>query len=56
MTDTALIAQCPVGCTSTLEPTAIIQPGGSIGDQAVIDAADERGLAMVFTGVRVFRH
>ena len=36
--------------------TAIIQPGGSIGDQAVIDAADERGLAMVFTGVRVFRH
>lgn len=36
--------------------TAIIQPGGSIGDQAVIDAADAAGLAMVFTGVRVFRH
>ncbi len=36
--------------------TAIIQPGGSMNDQAVIDAADEAGLAMVFTGVRVFRH
>ena len=36
--------------------TAVIQPGGSIGDQKVIDAANERGLAMVFTGVRVFRH
>ena len=36
--------------------TAIIQPGGSIRDEEVIAAADERGLAMVFTGVRVFRH
>ncbi|MDI7775721.1 bifunctional phosphoribosylaminoimidazolecarboxamide formyltransferase/IMP cyclohydrolase [Asticcacaulis sp. EMRT-3] len=36
--------------------TAVIQPGGSIGDQAVIDAADAAGLAMVFTGTRVFRH
>lgn len=36
--------------------TAIIQPGGSIRDQEVIDAADERGLAMVFTGLRHFRH
>jgi phosphoribosylaminoimidazolecarboxamide formyltransferase/IMP cyclohydrolase len=45
-----LIQAADAGCT------AIIQPGGSIGDQAVIDAADERGLAMVFTGVRVFRH
>ena len=36
--------------------TAVIQPGGSIGDQAVIDAADEAGIAMVFTGTRVFRH
>ena len=36
--------------------TAIIQPGGSMGDQLVIDAADAAGLAMVFTGVRVFRH
>ncbi|MDB5433144.1 MAG: purH [Caulobacter sp.] len=36
--------------------TAIIQPGGSIRDEEVIAAADERGLAMVFTGTRVFRH
>jgi phosphoribosylaminoimidazolecarboxamide formyltransferase/IMP cyclohydrolase len=45
-----LIQAADAGCT------AVIQPGGSIGDQKVIDAADERGLAMVFTGVRVFRH
>ncbi|MBI5903520.1 MAG: bifunctional phosphoribosylaminoimidazolecarboxamide formyltransferase/IMP cyclohydrolase [Deltaproteobacteria bacterium] len=36
--------------------TAIIQPGGSIKDEEVIKAADERGIAMVFTGVRHFRH
>jgi phosphoribosylaminoimidazolecarboxamide formyltransferase / IMP cyclohydrolase len=36
--------------------TAIIQPGGSIRDQEVIDAADEHNLAMVFTGVRHFKH
>ncbi|KEO58884.1 IMP cyclohydrolase [Thioclava indica] len=36
--------------------TAIIQPGGSMRDQEVIDAANERGLAMVFTGMRHFRH
>jgi phosphoribosylaminoimidazolecarboxamide formyltransferase/IMP cyclohydrolase len=36
--------------------TAIIQPGGSIRDAEVIEAADERGLAMVFTGERHFRH
>ncbi len=36
--------------------TAVIQPGGSIRDQEVIDAANERGLAMVFTGMRHFRH
>jgi phosphoribosylaminoimidazolecarboxamide formyltransferase/IMP cyclohydrolase len=36
--------------------TAVIQPGGSIGDAKVIAAADERGLTMAFTGVRVFRH
>lgn len=35
---------------------AIIQPGGSIRDQEVIEAADEHGMAMVFTGVRVFKH
>ena len=36
--------------------TAIIQPGGSVRDQEVIDAANEKGLAMVFTGMRHFRH
>ncbi|MDR2710262.1 MAG: bifunctional phosphoribosylaminoimidazolecarboxamide formyltransferase/IMP cyclohydrolase [Burkholderiales bacterium] len=36
--------------------TAIVQPGGSIRDQEVIDAADERGVAMLFTGMRHFRH
>ncbi len=36
--------------------TAVIQPGGSMRDQEVIDAADEHGLAMVFTGTRHFRH
>ncbi|HAH08862.1 MAG TPA: bifunctional phosphoribosylaminoimidazolecarboxamide formyltransferase/inosine monophosphate cyclohydrolase [Alphaproteobacteria bacterium] len=36
--------------------TAVIQPGGSIRDEEVIAAADERGLAMIFTGMRHFRH
>ena len=36
--------------------TAVIQPGGSMRDEEVIAAADERGVAMAFTGVRVFRH
>jgi len=36
--------------------TAAIQPGGSVRDAEVIQAADERGVAMVFTGVRHFRH
>ena len=36
--------------------TAVIQPGGSVRDAEVIAAADERGLAMVFTGIRHFRH
>jgi phosphoribosylaminoimidazolecarboxamide formyltransferase/IMP cyclohydrolase len=35
---------------------AVIQPGGSMRDEEVIAAADERGIAMVFTGVRHFRH
>jgi len=36
--------------------SAVIQPGGSMRDEEVIEAADEHGLAMVFTGVRHFRH
>jgi len=35
---------------------AVIQPGGSLRDEEVIAAADERGMAMMFTGVRHFRH
>ena len=45
-----LIQAADAGCT------AVIQPGGSVRDAEVISAADERGIAMVFTGVRVFRH
>jgi phosphoribosylaminoimidazolecarboxamide formyltransferase/IMP cyclohydrolase len=36
--------------------SAIIQPGGSVRDQEVIQAADEHGIAMVFSGVRLFKH
>src|SRR5690606_35765554 len=36
--------------------TAVIQPGGSLRDQEVIDAANEHGMAMLFTGMRHFRH
>ncbi|MEO1674648.1 MAG: bifunctional phosphoribosylaminoimidazolecarboxamide formyltransferase/IMP cyclohydrolase, partial [Pseudomonadota bacterium] len=36
--------------------TAVIQPGGSVRDKDVIAAADDAGLAMVFTGMRHFRH
>jgi len=35
---------------------AVIQPGGSVRDDEVIKAADEHGIAMVFTGMRHFRH
>jgi phosphoribosylaminoimidazolecarboxamide formyltransferase/IMP cyclohydrolase len=34
----------------------VIQPGGSVNDDQVIQAADDNGVAMVFTGVRHFRH
>jgi phosphoribosylaminoimidazolecarboxamide formyltransferase/IMP cyclohydrolase len=46
------------GLLSVIEAgaTAVVQPGGSMRDQEVIDAANERGVAMVFTGVRHFRH
>jgi phosphoribosylaminoimidazolecarboxamide formyltransferase/IMP cyclohydrolase len=36
--------------------TCIVQPGGSIKDQEVIDAANEHGIAMIFTGIRHFKH
>ena len=35
---------------------AIIQPGGSVRDAEVVEAADEHGVAMIFTGQRLFRH
>jgi phosphoribosylaminoimidazolecarboxamide formyltransferase/IMP cyclohydrolase len=41
---------------ATAGATAVVQPGGSVRDQEVIAAADEHGLAMVFTGRRHFRH
>ncbi|NGO49659.1 bifunctional phosphoribosylaminoimidazolecarboxamide formyltransferase/IMP cyclohydrolase [Allomesorhizobium camelthorni] len=46
------------GLLSAIEAgaTAVIQPGGSMRDDEVIAAADEHGIAMVFTGVRHFRH
>jgi phosphoribosylaminoimidazolecarboxamide formyltransferase/IMP cyclohydrolase len=34
----------------------VIQPGGSVRDEEVIKAADENGIAMIFTGIRHFRH
>jgi phosphoribosylaminoimidazolecarboxamide formyltransferase/IMP cyclohydrolase len=48
----------PDGLLVTAEAgaTSVIQPGGSIRDDAVIKAADEAGLAMAFTGIRHFRH
>ena len=45
-----LDAAAEAGCA------AVIQPGGSVRDQEVIDAANEHGMAMVFTGERHFRH
>ena len=36
--------------------TAVIQPGGSMRDEEVVQAANEHGMAMVFSGVRHFRH
>ena len=46
------------GLAATVEAgaTAVIQPGGSVRDNEVIAAADEAGIAMVFTGMRHFRH
>ncbi len=48
----------PDGVLTAVEAgaTALIQPGGSVRDDEVIAAADEKGVAMAFTGVRHFRH
>ncbi|HYL80782.1 MAG TPA: hypothetical protein VEU07_08215 [Candidatus Acidoferrum sp.] len=45
-----------VDAAATAGVTAIIQPGGSVRDAEVIAAADTHGIAMVFTGIRHFRH
>jgi phosphoribosylaminoimidazolecarboxamide formyltransferase/IMP cyclohydrolase len=45
-----------VEVAASLGVTAVVQPGGSIRDEAVIQAAQENGITMVFTGVRHFRH
>jgi phosphoribosylaminoimidazolecarboxamide formyltransferase/IMP cyclohydrolase len=46
----ALLAAADAGAT------AVIQPGGSVKDPDIIKAANDRGLSMVFTGIRHFRH
>ncbi|HEU0005754.1 MAG TPA: bifunctional phosphoribosylaminoimidazolecarboxamide formyltransferase/IMP cyclohydrolase, partial [Terriglobia bacterium] len=45
-----------VDVAATAGISAVIQPGGSVKDHEVIDAANEHGIAMVFTGVRHFKH
>jgi phosphoribosylaminoimidazolecarboxamide formyltransferase/IMP cyclohydrolase len=45
-----------VEAAAALGVTAIVQPGGAMRDEQAIEAADAAGLAMVFTGVRHFRH
>jgi phosphoribosylaminoimidazolecarboxamide formyltransferase/IMP cyclohydrolase len=40
----------------TAGATAVVQPGGAIRDAEVTEAADRLGIAMIFTGVRHFRH
>ena len=45
-----------VDAAAKLGVTCIVQPGGSVRDQESIDACNEHGLAMIFTGIRHFRH
>jgi phosphoribosylaminoimidazolecarboxamide formyltransferase/IMP cyclohydrolase len=45
-----------IDTAATVGVAAVIQPGGSVRDADVIAAADEHGMAMVFTGMRHFRH
>ncbi len=51
-------SRSPTGLLVAIEAgaTAVIQPGGSMRDDEVIKAADDHGIAMVFTGTRHFRH
>ena len=56
--DGAITASMNVAVSAVADAgaTAVVQPGGSVKDAEVIAAADERGLTMVFTGRRHFRH
>lgn len=45
-----------VDAAAAVGVSAIIQPGGSVNDKEVIDAADEKGMSMVFSGLRLFKH
>ena len=45
-----------VDVLASVGATSVVQPGGSVRDEEVIGAADEHGLAMLFTGMRHFRH
>ena len=45
-----------VDSAASIGITSIIQPGGSIRDNEIIEAANETNMAMVFTGIRHFRH
>jgi phosphoribosylaminoimidazolecarboxamide formyltransferase/IMP cyclohydrolase len=58
---TVLVEECLEGEEASIlalvdGKTAVIQPGGSLRDKDAIEAADQHGLAMVFTGVRHFKH
>ena len=45
-----------IDAASEIGITSVIQPGGSVKDDEVIQAADEADMAMIFTGIRHFRH
>ena len=45
-----------IDVAASMQITSIIQPGGSIKDEEVIEAANEANIAMIFTGMRHFRH
>jgi len=45
-----------VDAAAAVGVSAIIQPGGSVNDKEAIDAADEKGISMVFSGLRLFKH
>jgi phosphoribosylaminoimidazolecarboxamide formyltransferase/IMP cyclohydrolase len=45
-----------VDAAAAVGVSAIIQPGGSVNDAEAIQAADEHGISMVFSGLRLFKH